>query len=277
MKKVSIIIPCFNQEEYIKEAIESALNQTYKNIEIICVNDGSDDNSAEIIKSLADKYKNILFFNLKENKGVIYARNFAIEASCGEYILPLDADDTIETTYVEKAVEILNDNPNIGIVYCKARRFGTENKIWNLPKYNLSDFLYENCIFNCALFRKNDFYKAGKYKENMKDGCEDWDLWMSIIELGLNPYRIDEILFNYRQHKNNSRNHQASKNLFWRNSLLKNHFELYLNDEKFNKKIFLNYEKKIKKYKKLNNALFSLALVFFIFSIGIVLWKTILN
>lgn len=121
MKKVSIIIPCYNQAAYICETVESALAQTYPYIEIICINDGSTENSAEIIEKLAQKEDRLLFLNEKENKGVVQARNIAISKSTGDYILPLDADDTIEPAYVEKAVDILENNPEIGIVYCKAQ------------------------------------------------------------------------------------------------------------------------------------------------------------
>ena len=275
-KKVSIIIPCFNQEKYVKEAIESALNQTYKNIEIICVNDGSTDNSSSLIKDLVNKYKNILFFDLEKNHGVIYARNLAIDASTGDYILPLDADDKIEPTYVEKAIEILENKPEIGIVYCKAKKFGTKNKVWNLPEFNLDKFLFENCIFNCALFRKEDFYRAGKYKDNMKDGCEDWDLWLSFIELGLKPYKIDEILFNYRQYKEGSRTNHVAKSSNWKKYILKNHLNLYLENKSFILKAFENNNKINEKLKK-NRKLFNLFLTLFILNVGILFWIIMLN
>ena len=273
-KKVSIIIPCFNQGKYVKDAIESALNQTYKNIEIICINDGSSDNSSEVISN----FKNIVFIDLKENQGVINARNLAIDSSNGEYILPLDADDKIEPTYVEKAVEILNNNPEIGIVYCKARFFGNANKEWILPEYSKERILFKNCIFNCALFRKEDFYRAGKYKENMKNGCEDWDLWLSMIELGLKPYRIDEILFNYRQLGNSSRTALASKNNHWKNQLFKNHINLYSNNPTIGEKIFFDISKstrKIEKYKILFKFTLTLLIVSILFFtiLTILIWK----
>lgn len=260
-KLVSIIIPCFNQAKYVADAINSALSQTYKNIQIVCVNDGSTDNSGEIIKSFADKYKNILFFDNKENKGVIYSRNLAIDACKGEYILPLDADDVIESSYVEKAVKILNENSNIGIVYSKAKFFGSKNEDWNLPKYNNDSILYANVIFASALFRKSDFLRAGKYKENMKDGFEDWDLWLSFIELGLKPYRIDEVLFYYRQYAASSRSKEVIlNNCNVLSNILKNHIELYTQNEDFVKSAFMpsnnpKITKKLVKYKKLFNVL----------------------
>ena len=92
MKKVSVIIPCYNQSEYIEEAILSVVNQTYPNIEIICIDDCSSDNSAQIIKSLVEQYKNIVFLSNIENVGVVKSRNKAVEVSTGQYILPLDGD-----------------------------------------------------------------------------------------------------------------------------------------------------------------------------------------
>lgn len=264
LKKVSIIIPCYNQAEYVRDAILSAINQTYQNIEIVCVNDGSTDNSSEIIKSFADKYKNISFFINEENKGVIYTRNFAIEMCTGEYILPLDADDTIEPTYVEKAVKILDDNPNIGIVYCKAKLFGNKNMPWDLGDFDKSNFLYNNSIFCTALFRKTDFLKAGKYKDYMELGCEDYDLWLSFLELGLDVYRIDEFLFNYRQYSGYSRTTTCTKKQDKvRSIILKNHIDLYLKDKRFQDNFLLtdNIKEKHKKYKKLFNILLLIVIV----------------
>ena len=253
MKKVSVIIPCYNQAQFAEEAILSALHQTYPNIEIVCINDGSTDNSAEVIQKLAQKYKQIVFFDEKENRGVIASRNIAINAAAGEYILPLDADDTIEPEYIEEAVKVLDNNPDIGIVYSKARLFGIKNKEWKLPDYSKSHILYSNCIFVSALFRKKDFIALGGYKEYMKDGYEDWDLWLSFVENGFNVHRINKILFNYRKYKGANRSAQINKpkmiNIY--KNILKNHIKLYMEDESFAANVFLATEKKLKKYKKL--------------------------
>ncbi len=256
MVKVSIIIPCYNQGQYVAEAINSALSQTYSDIEIVCINDGSTDNTHKIIKSFADKYKNILYINSEKNNGVIYSRNTAINACHGEYILPLDADDKIESAYVEKAVKILDTNPNIGIVYCKARIFGKKNRNWKLKKFNKSDILYENCIFNTALFRKSDFLKVGMYKNYMMNGMEDFDLWLSFIEQGLDVYQIDEVLFYYRKYDQETRTQifQKNQNEIWL-SVIKNHINLYLNDRQFLERLIfskpLEARKKYKKYKNI--------------------------
>ena len=264
MKKVSIIIPCYNQAGYVEEAVLSAINQTYQNIEIICVNDGSTDKTSEVIRMLVNKYKNIVFFDESENKGVVAARNFAIQACTGEYILPLDADDTIEPTYVEKAVKVLDENKNIGVVYCRAKIFGAEDKIWDLPAYSKESFLYGNVVFCTALFRKSDFVKAGGYKANMEHGWEDYDLWLSFVELGLDVYQIDEILFNYRKHHNESRTDSSNKNIHKIfKQIIKNHLDLYLDNKYFIRKILTDTEGiniKKKKYKNLFNKLLLIAI-----------------
>lgn len=253
MKKVSVIIPCYNQAQFVEEAILSALHQTYQNIEIVCINDGSTDNSSEVIQKLAQKYRQIVFFDEKENRGVIESRNIAINAASGEYILPLDADDTIEPEYIEEAVKVLDNNTDIGIVYSKARLFGSKNEEWKLPDYSKSNILYENSIFVSALFRKKDFINLGGYKDYMKDGYEDWDLWLSFIENGFQVYRINKILFNYRKYNSSSRTEQIDRakmiNIY--KNIVKNHIKLYMEDESFVPNIFIATEKRLKKYKQL--------------------------
>lgn len=269
MKKVSVIIPCYNKEKYVKCAVESALNQTYKNIEIVCIDDASTDNSNNILKELANKYNNIILLEECTNLGVCKARNKAIDIASGEYVLPLDADDIIEPSYIEKAVEILNNNSNISIVYCKAKTIGTRNKVWKLPIYNKDKILFENCIFCSALFRKKDFYKVGKYKNNMNNGCEDWDLWLSFIENNFEVYQIPEILFSYRVNEDLSRTDNCvkyfddvAKNIFL------NHQELYIQNQEFYKRVFGCDIDKIKllankkeKYKKLCNMLIIITII----------------
>lgn len=267
--KVSVVIPCYNQALYVSEAIESVLNQTFPNIEIVIVNDGSSDNSSTIIETFSKKYSNIHFINNEENQGVIYARNLAIEKATGEYILPLDGDDIIEPTYIEKAVKILDTDPEVGIVYCKAKLFGSKNEYWGLPEFNKDKFLKNNCIFCSALFRKTDFIRAGKYKTYMKYGFEDWELWISFIELGLKPYRIDEILFNYRKYNEDSRTNLCSMHSKeMKDEIKKHHADLYI--EPLIRDLEIK-SKKHKKYKKLFN-IFSIICILEIIIIFCLVW-----
>ena len=242
-KKVSIIIPCYNQGRYVKEAIESVYSQTYKNIEIICVNDASSDDSAEIIQALSEEgsLPSFSFINHAENKGVVATRNEAIGIATGEYILPLDADDTIEPTYIEKAVKVLDENPDIGIVYCWVNNFGKymNSNVTRWKDFDVSDELFVNSIVNTSMYRKSDFIQVGGYKEYMNKGFEDWDLWLSFIENGFKAYLIKEVLFNYRREIPNSRSIYAVESLdeLYR-TILRHHMELYINNGLCIEKLF---------------------------------------
>ena len=207
MKKhplVSIIIACYNQEDYIKDAIESVWNQTFVDYECIIVDDGSTDNSLSVIQSCISKDDRFKVFH-KCYEGICLTRNYGFSQSSGKYILPLDADDKIAPKYIEKAIQYLEQDETVKIVYCKAYKFGAEKGLFHLPKFNMETMLVNNCIFNCAFFRRMDFDKTCGYNPNMKDGLEDWDFWLSILELGENVVCIDEILFFYRI-KKRSRN-----------------------------------------------------------------------
>ena len=223
---VSVVIPCYNQGQYINEAVDSVLAQSYQNFEIVIVNDGSTDElSIEILKN----YKNIKTTVLHTtNKGLPSARNYAIEMSNGKYILPLDADDKIGSTYIEKAVNLLESDNNIGIVYCKADLFGDQTGIWHLPEYRFPDILLDNVIFCSGFFRKGDWEEVGGYNHEMIYGWEDYDFWLSIIELGRDVNRISEVLFYY--HRKSGSMVELMKehhHVYSYTKMFKRHFNLY--------------------------------------------------
>ena len=206
---VSVVIPYYNDGKYIHETLESIQHQTYKNVEIILVDDGSTEK--ESIR-VFDDLKKLGFQTYRQgNAGPSAARNLAISHSKGKYILPVDADDKIRPAYIEKAVHYMESHTQCGIVYCKAEFFGARSGLWNLPKYSIEQMLLNNCIFVSALFRKDDWEKAHGYDSNMKYGLEDYEFWLSIIELGQGVYCIPETLFLYRI-KNISRSTRFEEN-----------------------------------------------------------------
>jgi glycosyltransferase involved in cell wall biosynthesis len=226
MPKVSVIIPCFNLGKYIHEAIDSTLNQTFQDFEIIVVNDGSTDPETNRILDSLDKSR--IKVITTENQGLASARNNGIEAAAGEYILPLDADDKIAPAYLEKAVKILDENKNIGIVYCEAEFFGEENLKWDLPEFRLSRILIDNLIFASSFFRKDDWRKVGGYKPEMIYGWEDYEFWLSLIELKREVYRIPETLFFYRKRSDSMAHVMSKEHLYYSyKQIVKNHSELY--------------------------------------------------
>lgn len=196
MPKVSVIIPCYNQGQYLDQAVNSVLCQSFTDFEIIVINDGSTDEYT--IHHLATYQKEKTKIYHIENQGVSAARNFGISHATGEYILPLDADDKIDSTYMEKAVAVLDSRPEIGIVYCNAHFFGAKNCRWKLSDFDMRKMLISNIIFCSAFFRKADWEKVNGYNVNMKQGWEDWDFWLSLLALGIQVHQLPEYLFHYR-------------------------------------------------------------------------------
>lgn len=196
MAKVSVIIPCYNQGHFLEEAVNSVLRQTFSDVEIIIVNDGSTDPvTNEILSDIAWPKTKVI---LTDNQGLAAARNNGIAKAAGQYILPLDADDVIEPTYIEKAADLLDREPKLGIVYCKARLFGTVDMEWSLQSYSLENILQDNVIFCSAMFRRSDWEAVGGYDTGMVYGWEDYEFWISLIERGRGVYQLPEVLFGYR-------------------------------------------------------------------------------
>ena len=194
---ISIVVPCYNQAQYLEECLESVINQTYQNWECIIVNDGSPDNTEEVALSICAKDSRIKYLK-KDNGGASSARNAGIQIANGEFVLPLDADDKIGNLYLEKAVDAFSLNNEINLVYCAAKKFGQENEIWDLPDYSYKHLLIDNMIFCSAFFRQSDWEKVGGYDESLKSGFEDWAFWLKILDEKSIIYKIPDILFHYR-------------------------------------------------------------------------------
>ena len=164
----------------------------------------------------------------KENGGISYARNAGIRISYGKYILPLDSDDKIAPDYCKIAVGEMESNIKLKIVYCKANFFGIESGEWILPEFSIEKILGQNIIFCSAFFRRSDYDLTNGYNENMIYGLEDWDFWLSIIELGGEVLKINKVLFYYRIRigsRNRSIDDEKSKLL--RRQLWINHRSLF--------------------------------------------------
>lgn len=196
---ISVVIPCYNYGQFLGETIDSVLNSTFQDVEIIVVDDGSTDPVTIAMLSSLTKPKTRL---LKQtNQGVAAARNSGILAAKGKYILPLDADDLIHPTFLEKAFWIMELFPRVGFVSPRVKAFGTENWVHDAPQYNFHTQLFHNITCGTSLFLKEAFIQAGGYKSGfVVMGYEDWDFWISLGEKGWYGYQIFERLFLYRRH-----------------------------------------------------------------------------
>lgn len=224
---VSVIIPAYNSEKYLIETLQSVAAQTLKQFECIVVDNGSTDQTREIVQSFVTHDARFSYHYCEQN-GVSFARNLAVSLSKGKYILPLDSDDKIADTYLQKAANILENNRDIKLVYCNAELFGAAKGKWNLPDYNFKNLLIQNSVFCSSMFRKVDFLTTKGYNENMKEGFEDWDFWIGYLDLHSKVHKIEEVLFYYRIRKH-SRNNilDSEKQLRLRKQIYSNHKDVY--------------------------------------------------
>ncbi|MFV5692449.1 glycosyltransferase family 2 protein [Flavobacterium sp. LT1R49] len=201
MPKVSIIVPCYNQAQYLDEALQSLYDQTYTKWECIIVNDGSLDNTEAIAQKWEFKDSRFIYL-YKENGGVSSARNLGVKEAKAEFILTLDADDKYEATFIEKALTVIQNNDEIGIVSSWGRYFTNEKQlqVFRSTAQSVADFLFHNGANNgSSLFRKACWEQADGYDENPENGYEDWEFYLRVCALGWKVHIIEEVLFFYRQ------------------------------------------------------------------------------
>lgn len=199
---VSVVIPCFRQAGLLSEAVLSVVDQTFAGWEIVIVNDGSPDDTSAVARSLAARHpdRRIRLIE-KPNGGLSSARNAGVRAAAGKYILPLDADDKIESTMLAELVPLLEARPELGFVYGHIRHFGDRTDEYPLPDFDRDTLvLKDNIVCVCSLFRKPAWEQVGGYNEAMREGYEDWDFWISLVERGWLGFCVHKPLFLYRKH-----------------------------------------------------------------------------
>ncbi len=218
--KVSVVITSYNYGKFLTECIDSVLAQTWKNIEVIVIDDASTDNTEAITRS----YKNVLYFRLSENSGQpAHSRNYGISHSTGSIIMCLDADDKIAPTYIEESIEIFKKNPAVSIVYPATQCFGDRIDFFSPPNYKFSDILMINGLICASLWRREMWDAVGGYKANFR-GCEDWGLWIEAGGMGFFGVRLPRTLFYYRVHADGiyQQDVEPNKEQKYRNIILEN-------------------------------------------------------
>ncbi|GAQ77848.1 hypothetical protein KFL_000040480 [Klebsormidium nitens] len=196
--RVSVVIPVYNAGKDLPEAVESVVSQTFEDWEIILVNDGSTDDSADVISQLEQRLAPAHRVRVvtKANGGLADARNAGVHVAAGEWILPLDADDMIEKTFLEKAFSVIEANRTVNLVIADFRGFGDWEYVWGIPPFSAEDLPYTN-MFHCSgMFKKSLWAAAGGYPTSTLLGYEDWAFWIAAnLATPLAPHRIEEDLF----------------------------------------------------------------------------------
>lgn len=203
MLLISVIMPCFNAEQHLRKSINSVFNQTYPNIELIVINDGSSDGSLQILKSLSDTRLTVLD---QPNLGVCKTRNRGILAAKREFIAFLDADDTWRPECLKKLYQALATNQSAALAYCGWRNIGLRGgagQPYVPPDNETMDklaALFQNCLWpiHACLSRKNVIIEAGLFDESILTS-EDFLLWLKIGSQN-NLIRVPEVMAFYHFH-----------------------------------------------------------------------------
>lgn len=193
--KFSVIIPTYNREDFIKKSVDSVINQSFRNFELIVVDDGSTDNTGKIL----NKYLDELVYIYQENKGPSSARNKGLEKSQGEYIAFLDSDDRWTHDKLKETNKCITADSKIKVIHTQEKWY-KNGRIHNPKKKHKKPegYIFENCLRICsvsistAVVKREVFDDIGNFNESLPV-CEDYDFWIR-VSLKYPVYLVDKVL-----------------------------------------------------------------------------------
>lgn len=206
MPLVSVILPVYNAERFLREAIDSILTQTFRDFELILLNDGSTDGSEAIIQSYQDK--RIVYLKNEKNEGLVYTLNKGIDTAKGQYIARMDADDVAVRERLERQLGYLRTKKDIGVVASAIQFINEKGALqgpWALdaktitPVQIRSVMARECCIAHPSVMARSSLMKRFKYNPTQKN-IEDYDLWLRMMNGSIGFAKIDQPLLWYRIH-----------------------------------------------------------------------------
>lgn len=218
-KLISVVVTCYNHENYIEQCIRSIFHQTYRNIELIVLDDGSTDNSNEIIQEVLKDSPFVTKFESHENVGVVKNRNMGLSLINGDYLLFVDSDNYLDMDYIEQLYSKLIET-NADIAYCDLFNPEKEEFYLKSREFDLTDFLNASFIDNCSLIRRSIIGNA-RYDENLnRKKLEDYDFLLNlIIDNGAKAVYQPNTKLNYRVFETGSISGRDS---------VRHHYEVYL-------------------------------------------------
>lgn len=242
---ISVVMPVYNGGKYLREAIESILNQTYRDFEFLIINDGSTDESDEIIRSYTDP--RIVYLQNDQNRGLVYTLNFGISVAKGEYIARMDADDVSKPVRFERQINLFENNPGIGLCGSWAKIIGTikvlkvetENDRIKCKLLFRSQFTHSS-----VMFRREQFLSESLIYKQENYPAEDYALWID-SSTKIMMANIPEYLVDYRVHALQISTESSTRQQKKTNDLRIKQFEIFLNrkpteDEKNNHLHFID-------------------------------------
>ncbi|HHY06383.1 MAG TPA: glycosyltransferase family 2 protein [Clostridia bacterium] len=215
---VSVIIPVYNTGKYLRETLDSALTQTYPDLEIVIVDDCSEDNSREIIKEYAARYENIIFYQQAKNRGAAVTRNKALALAGGRYVAFLDSDDLWSPEKIAKQIKFMQAQE---VAFCFTA-FAMINEQGQLLKGKRAvqekinyEFLLKNTMINTSSVVL-DRQKTGNLQMPLFRSWQDYATWLQLLRTGMEAYGLNEVLVKYRKRSNSlSANKFKSIPRFW--------------------------------------------------------------
>jgi glycosyltransferase involved in cell wall biosynthesis len=192
---VSVVVPCFNGGRFLDQLLATLAAQTFRDFEIVIVDDGSNDGETKVRLAALDPAIRVIH---QDNRGPGAARNTGFRAARAPLVFPLDCDDTIAPTLIAEAVECLNAAaPDVAVVFSYLRLGGPEGEVLTrgLDRFEL---LFSNTLSSCFLIRKQAWEKIGGYDEAMRDGYEDWEFALNLAHSGYRGIVIPKPLYVYR-------------------------------------------------------------------------------
>ena len=195
---VSIVMPVLNAGDYLTQALASVAAQTFRDFELVIVDDGSTEERTRELLDAAARRPGVSLHRT-ENRGPSRARNLAIEHARGAYILPLDADDYLEPTFLERTVPVLDADPRLGVAYTWVGLVGGHHGVWKTGGFSLVELLSRCTIHVTSLYRRELWAAVGGYDPRFVESCEDWDLWLGAAARGWRGRCVPEVLVYYRR------------------------------------------------------------------------------
>ena len=196
--RVSVVMANYNYGEWLVKAINSVLEQTYLNVELIVVDDASTDNSRQILSGLPHSNDLKVIFRDENSGNSARPHNEAIAQATGELIMYLDSDDWLEPSYIEEAVNVLRQNPWASFVYPGLSTFGLVEEQWQAIPFDPHREIMSNFVPYCALYRRTMYDDIGGYVEDIK-GAEDFNFWVSAVRLGHMGVPLPRQLMHYNR------------------------------------------------------------------------------
>ncbi len=194
-----MVIPCYRYAHFLPEAVASAVAQTWTNLRIVIVDDGSPDDTAAVARALMAQFPHRRIDLMQQpNQGLAAARNAGVRATASAYVLPLDADDRLQPNAVERLMHALLSQA-ADVATPLGRTFGDSEQALVTRPVTRRRLCANNCLIYASLYRRSLFDRIDGYR-SLKPGYEDWDFWLSGLELGARFVHVPESLFCYRKH-----------------------------------------------------------------------------